>query len=191
MLNPALLPSLRQLALILIDNEDEMKLLAQSRLCDLVEQLDTVYVDGCLVTIAPTYLRAAFDRTLFECYTVRSGVVGIKQGARHLCILNLDGRSPLDVFHSLTPLAEAVASQEKPTLRSIYLDISLAPASTLPASAATSVTGLLRACSEKGVEVIYEVQPKDGIGNVDLYFSEEFHRRQIEEKRKSMKKEVV
>jgi len=191
MLDPAFLPSLRQLALVLIDNEDEVAFFAKSRLSDLVEQLDVIYVDGDLVTVAPTYLRAAFDRTLFECYTVRSGVVGIKQGAKHLRILNLDVRSPLDVFDSLTPLAEAVASQEKPTLRSIYLDISLAPASTLPAAAAASVTDLLRACSEKGVEVCYEVQPKDSIGNVDPYFSEEFHRRQMEEKRKSMKKDVA
>ena len=131
MLDPALLPSLEQLALVLIDNDDEVAFFAESRLSDLVEQLDAIYVDGYLVIIAPIYLRAAFDRTLFECCAVKSGVLGIKQGARHLRILNLDGRSQLNVFDKLTDLAEAVASQEKPTLRSIYLDNSFEPASTV------------------------------------------------------------
>ncbi|MGD3698899.1 hypothetical protein QT482_22375, partial [Xanthomonas citri pv. citri] len=64
------------------------------------------------------------------------------------------------------------------SLRSIYLDIELEDLSSLPSDLVKAVQDLLRACKEKGIEVIYEEQ-KDGLTGA-LRPSEEFRRRQRE-----------
>ena len=190
MLDPALLPSLQQLALVEVDLEHEIETLSQSQIHELIKQLEAISLDLNLVLYAPAYLISAFDRSLLDChiedlneYTYEDLVAVL-----HLRLAGFHSLSKDDHCSRLSVLAKIIEHETELLLRSIYLDITLAPSSTLSQEVCSRMSELVMSCEEKGVEVIYEVQPKV---RVDPYFSEEFHRRQIEEKRKSMKKEVV
>lgn len=176
MLDPAFLPSLRHLSLIAITEQEELYELSHSRLSSLVPQLSTLAIDSDLIDIAPDYLISAFDRTIFDyALTTPHNFATWLTRISNLRILGLFRSSPISEIQELLPLTLELETQNPIRLRSIYLDSSL---QNLPSShsASDTLSKLILACSKRGVDVVYEEQPRDF--TIDSYFSAEFCRRQ-------------
>jgi len=166
-----------------------VELLSQSRLSGLVKQTQALSLDIHLVHLAPAYLANAFDRTLFDLHIVEvnDGVEDDLIKVEHLRIIGLEAGSKARHARNLSDLTRMLEGvQDELSLRSVYLDISLAQSSTSSSDVCTQVTELVKVCEEKGIRVVYEAQPQ-GMRGIDPWFSEDFHRRQVDEKRRVKK----
>ncbi|GAA5831813.1 hypothetical protein JCM5353_006175 [Sporobolomyces roseus] len=187
-LDVALLPSLRRLALVEVDLEEEVELLSQCRLGGLIKQTEVLSLDIVLVHLAPAYLANAFDRTLFDFHIGDEGVENDLVQVEHLRIIGFSAKSNVGLAGDLSHLTRRMEElKDQLSLRSIYLDVSLAQSSKSSSDVRTQVNELVKLCDEKGIRVIYEAQPQGRMRGVDPWFSEEFHRRQMEEKRRVKK----
>jgi len=168
------LPCLRSLVLIRIYDDSEIWYLNRSRLNKLVPQLEVLCLETRIIQEGLRYLIPAYSRTLFFDSLPSNAGVDLLQVAQHLCIPHWPNQD-----HYLSDLAASIENQDRQiSLRSLYLDIDLEDLSYLSSKELQAVEGLLRACTEKRIEVIYEDQEVGFTG--ELRPSEEFSRRQRE-----------
>jgi len=171
-----------------VDLEEEVELLSQCRLGGLIKQTEVLSLDIVLVHLAPAYLANAFDRTLFDFHIGDEGVENDLVQVEHLRIIGFNAKSNVGLAGDLSHLTRMMEEiKDQLSLRSLYLDISLAQSSTSSSDVCTQVTKLVQLCEDNGIRVIYEAQPQGRMRGVDPWFSEEFHRRQMEEKRRVKK----
>lgn len=181
LLDPAVLPSLRQLNVLSLDDRG-IECFARFQLGELAKQLEAISLHIEIAEAAPAYLVPAFPSTLFDCHVVNLlDYLEAMVDVQHLRICGLHGTSERKYFDRLPKFLSALASQAQISIRSIYLDNSLGSRSTSSRMGRQRVIKLMRLCRQKGIEVVFEGGQEDN--GLDRFISSEFCRRQREQKR--------
>ena len=200
MLNPTSLPSLKVLGILGDNDRDYLSKFSQSRLVELVPQLESLVLPCRLLQNTPVDLIPAFNRTLFDYYFGVPDSFTITE-VRNLRLLGLEVSTqefrelpnpgfPIQLRHpkevrDLPRLISAIRQQDPVRLETLYLDetldISLESAYSPDQEIFGPVEELIRLCTEKGIEVVFEEQAKSSI---DSIISAESTRRQKERARR-------
>ena len=202
MLNPTSLPSLKVLGILGDNDRDYLSKFSQSRLIELVPQLESLVLPCRLLRNTPVDLIPAFNRTLFDYYSgVPDSFTSRMIEVRNLRLLGLEVSTqefrelpnpgfPIQLRHpkevgDLPRLISAIRQQDPVRLETLYLDetldISLESAYSPDQEIVGPVEELIRVCTEKGIEVVFEEQAKSSI---DSIISAESTRRQKERARR-------
>ncbi|GAA5984540.1 hypothetical protein JCM5350_004754 [Sporobolomyces pararoseus] len=185
LLDPAVVPNLKHFSLV--DSLDtSVRQLKESRIADLLPQLETINLELPIWTRPEfTFLHPAAERTLIDCAVNDLGEDAI--GAAkviHLRIVattalrlssNTDTEANI-VVRDLKDLNFFIQSTPELSLRSLYLDSSLRPRSTLPHSIVEAMVKLIDACRERSIDVVFDSIPNDHY--IDPWISAAFVRRQ-------------
>ena len=174
-LQPAKLPSLRYLA-IKSPKADPLAWSGLERSANLYPQLQALFLDVDVLTHAPDCLVLALDRTLFDLQGYELPYIDYFRDIQHLRVATPHTPS------LLVRLTLRIQLQGSARLKSIYLDSSLDPANPTKARDVGYSEELQRACSEKGIVLVYE---KQGSEWFDSWISEDFSRRQKEPRKKN------
>ncbi|GAA5956086.1 hypothetical protein JCM3765_005450 [Sporobolomyces pararoseus] len=187
LLDPAVVPSLKHFAFdnITAGNAHHLK---QSRIADLLPHLETIYLSAAL-WLHPelSFLRSAANRTLISSFAHNvDRITPLEARVVHLRIMHIHIHSGMDkdTPQQLDQLASSFNSALPLSFQSLYLDSSLKPTSSLPAKTSKSVRKLVDICNKREIEVIFEMIPDDLCR--DSWISEEFMRRQWEQKKKEV-----
>ncbi|GAA5984514.1 hypothetical protein JCM5350_004743 [Sporobolomyces pararoseus] len=182
-----IVPSLKHFSLVDYLEESVLQL-KQSRLADLLPQLETLNLQ-LAIWRGPgfTFLQSAAERTLVDCYPYqleqiqaeKTQVVNLRLLDTHLDVANVH-QDWIDLAHrNLQSLISFIQSTSNLPLHSLYLDYSLKIPSILPSSILEPMKELVEVCEERRIRIVYEISPKDYF--LDPWISEEFIRRQKEQ----------
>lgn len=181
-LDPAVVPSLKHFSLVDYLEESVLQL-KQSRLADLLPQLETLNLQ-LAIWRGPgfTFLQSAAERTLVDCYPYQlEQIQAEKTKVVNLRLLDtrLDNANVrqdwIDLVHrNLQSLISFIQSTSNLPLHSLYLDYSLKIPSILPSSILEPMKELVEVCEERRIRIVYEISPKDYF--LDPWISEEFIR---------------
>ena len=178
LLDPAVVPSLRTLGIVGGGDSDTLESLSRSRLEQLLPQIELLVLPCDFLESRPTYLTPFFDNAVFDRYPSTSDDLNPKLvEVQHLRILAVLKECAFSEYRGLPGLITAIKKQKPVRLRSICLDSSLQDTSTFTKRAATLIGRLVKACSEKGIEMVYEQQ---GRRSIELFISEELRRKRRE-----------
>ncbi|GAA5832528.1 hypothetical protein JCM5353_007935 [Sporobolomyces roseus] len=159
--SPIVLPSLRNLAFVDLDTEEEFNQLTLSHLNDIVPRLRTLYIEVNIIPLAPPYLVAAFDRTLFQ-YSIYSDYPHEfpiwLQSIFHLRILELCSTTQAEDLEPFSSLTHAIRSRTSIPLQSIYLDPSLRNLSR-SSSIFDPISDLLQLCLQGNINICERSAP--------------------------------
>ncbi|GAA5956150.1 hypothetical protein JCM3765_005469 [Sporobolomyces pararoseus] len=185
LLDPQVVPSLKHFSLI-DTSSGSVRRLQQSRITDLLPQLETIYFSVYLWLHSDTsFLRSAANRTLIYSYPhAVDRATSLEAGVVHLRIIHLRSGMDEDTSEILDKLASSFNSALPLSLRSLYLDTSLKPTSSLPVKTFKSVKKLVDTCHKRKIEVVFELIPDDSCR--DSWISEEFIRRRKEDREKEI-----
>lgn len=175
LLRPACLPSLRHLALPGVWAEMDLKSLKKAHLEALLPQLETITLEAALFQLLPVYLFQYIDRTLFNFNACGYATPGSIVEVCHLRVREFNSQSfAFEMIETIPELVSLIRRRNPINLRSIYLHPSLRNPANLIDELSDLTIDLLEVCQEKGVEVIYEIQPET---TVDPWISDEFCKR--------------
>ena len=174
-LRPAILPSLRYLAIESLD-DNHFAQSSMKGLIDLVPQFHALFLDVDTLNHAPNRLVLPLERTLFMFASENLPNVERFRDIYHLQ-LNRTHSSRL-----LPRLASHIKTNGIIRLKSIYLDSSLDPATPTKARDTGLSAEIHRVCSENGIALVYEKQGKFW---VDPWISTDFCSRQKELRQKA------
>jgi hypothetical protein len=189
-LDPAHVPSLRALGLDSFANPDELQNVAEPQLSQLLHQVEALYVyeplyslakDGLLAGLAP---RILVDVMADDLENEENGS-GVSTTIWHLRISTDDGTEERLEGLSQTLCFLKARDRSRSQLRSVYLDSPLRPATSRSPELQVLLLGLEQECEKGEVELIYELDQGGWLYNPLI--SEEFWRRQREQKRKGDK----
>ncbi|GAA5823106.1 hypothetical protein JCM5353_005777 [Sporobolomyces roseus] len=170
------LPSLRNLALLRVYNEEDANRLRSTLFANLITQLVSFHSDWELARTAPELLRSYVDHILFYSYCSdlsRFTLMQLSTQHLQLCEL-LDDRG--DTIPELEKFASWIQSGKALALRSLYLEADLQHPKMWSDGINKVVRKLQKVCKDKRIEIVFEKQAKDA--NVDSSISAEFCRRQ-------------
>jgi hypothetical protein len=186
LLDPVGLPSLRSLGLEFITERDELEVLETTQLAKLLPQLDAIVVRAELYKLAHASLFAGLsDRILVDSWLERLGDHRDSLSTvHHLRLIpeHLDYKAVQKLSTFVASLPNSTP-QHSHALRSIYLDPTFWRTSDTTEEVRQAIDRVTSNCRQKGIEVVYEIGASDTW--VDSYISQEFWRRQREERQRT------
>jgi len=180
LLDPTIVPNLRHFALV--DPERELvEYLNTSKLVRLLPQLHVLAFDiDAWTSPELTFSASIADRTLVDCsffdFYLRDRVSNIKHARIYDSYREGAELGGPDICEVLGQFAKSLQRNSHPSLRSLYLDDSLRPGSSLPLKAALLVAEVVTSCRELNVELVFEPVPRDC--TLNPFISTEFVQRQ-------------
>ena len=156
LLDPAVVPRLKHLSLA-DTSKESVRQLKQSRIIDLLHQLETVYFDA-EIWLNPelSFLHSVAERTLVDCFF--DEYPALTDSPAHN--LRLPLYDPNRGWSWLDPVLAGVTTALKlnPSLprRSLYLPSFLRPTSSFPCKMSEAVSKLVATCEEREIDLVFE-----------------------------------
>ncbi|GAA5953406.1 hypothetical protein JCM3765_005028 [Sporobolomyces pararoseus] len=181
LVDPATVPNLRNFGIVII-GEHVMEYLAESKLDQLIPQLETIaFPASAWLDPRAAFLHSVASKTLvdFVLYNTKrldysnADLKHIRIGSSSLhsfLFTHSELQAHLDLWSALIQKIPSVS------LKSIYLDSSLRRPEALPSATKFALETLIRVCQERKVDLVFEATPLDLV--LDPYISSEFIQRQ-------------
>jgi hypothetical protein len=175
LLDAEVVPSLSALGLCFVTDAWELEELKQSQICNLLPQIDALFVHSQFYALAEDTILAGFaSRTLIDTWSHYLDRSPRPLSTAHHLRIRTDDPSQAKVsnIEKISPFIET----EGHHLRSIYFDTSLHPAHCKTMNLSRRIKDIVAECEKRDIEVVFEMQ--DDYLDLNPYISEEFSARQ-------------